>query len=349
MSETTPKSQPGTYAQPGLRSLVTAYETPSIFKSLYQIVTSIGLFVAGCAAMYWSLHVSYLLTLALMIPTAGLLVRVFIIQHDCGHGSFFRSQRLNVFVGRLCSLVTFTPYIQWRRHHNAHHRHWNNLDRREDGADIYATCITVDEYRMLSPWGRFGYRLLRHPLIAHVILPPLVFLVLYRLPFDTPKSWARERRSVYLTNLSVLGVVSTLMLGLGFWPVLLVQIPTISLGAIMGVGLFSVQHRFDGVVWTRQNEWSATNASVHGSSYFRLPRLLQWFTGNIGFHHVHHLSPQVANYRLEACHRAIPALHDGVTAVNWRDGFQALRLTLWDEAAQRMVRFSDAAGAAVTR
>jgi omega-6 fatty acid desaturase (delta-12 desaturase) len=317
---------------------------PSIFKCLYQLLTSIGLFIAGCAAMYWSLHISYLLTLALMFPTAGLLVRVFIIQHDCGHGSFFRSRRLNDLVGCLCSLMTFTPYVQWRRHHNAHHRHWNNLDRKEDGADIYAACITVAEYRMLSRWGRFGYRMLRHPIVAHVILPPLVFLILYRIPFDTPKSWVRERRSVYLTNLSVLAVLSTLILVFGFWQVLLVQIPIISVTAIIGVGLFSVQHRFDGVMWARQNEWSSTNASVQGSSYFRLPRLLQWFTGNIGFHHVHHLSPRVANYHLEACHKAIPALHEVVTTVSWRDGFRALRLTLWDETDQRIVRFADAGG-----
>jgi omega-6 fatty acid desaturase (delta-12 desaturase) len=342
MPDTTLQFTPDSEAQPGLRSLVTAYETPSIFKSLYQMATSIGLFLAGSAAMYWSLHVSYWLTLALMIPTAGTLVRVFIVQHDCGHGSFFASRRLNDMVGRLCSLMTFAPYAQWRRHHNAHHRHWNNLDRRDDGADIYATCITVNEYRALTRWGRLGYRMLRHPLVAHLILPPLVFVVLYRLPFDTPKSWVRERRSVYLTNLAILALLAGMMAWLGVWQVLLVQIPTVSLAAIAGVGLFSVQHRFDGVLWARQGDWSSTIASVQGSSYFRLPRPLQWFTGNIGFHHVHHLSTKVANYRLEACHRAIPALHDVVTTVGWREGFQALRLTLWHETDGRMVRFADA-------
>jgi acyl-lipid omega-6 desaturase (Delta-12 desaturase) len=344
MSETTLNSPSGADAQVRLRSLVTAYETPSIFKSLYQMATSIGLFIAGCAAMYWSLHVSYWLTIALMIPTAGMLVRVFIVQHDCGHGSFFASRRLNDLVGHLCSLLTFAPYFHWRRQHNSHHRHWNNLDRRDDGADIYATCITVSEYRALTPWGRLGYRMLRHPVVAHLILPPLVFLVLYRIPFDTPKSWSRERRSVYLTNLSVLALLAAMMAMLGFWQVLLVQIPTVSLAGIIGVGLFSLQHRFEGVLWARQGEWNSTNASVQGSSYFRLPRLLQWFTGNIGFHHVHHLSPQVANYRLEACHKAIPALHNVVTTVNWQEGFRALRLTLWNETDGRMIRFADVRG-----
>jgi omega-6 fatty acid desaturase (delta-12 desaturase) len=344
MSDTVLKSPSPADPQTRLRSLVAAYETPSILRSLYQMATSIGLYIAGCAAMYWSLHISYWLTAALMIPTAGTLVRVFIVQHDCGHGSFFASRGLNDLVGHLCSLLTFAPYFHWRRQHNAHHRHWNNLDRRDDGADIYATCITVSEYRAMTPWGRLGYRMLRHPVVAHVILPPLVFLLLYRIPFDTPKSWVRERRSVYLTDLAVLAVLAAMMAALGFWQVLLVQLPTVSLAGIIGVGLFSLQHRFDGVLWARQGEWNSTNASVQGSSYFRLPRLLQWFTGNIGFHHVHHLSPRVANYRLETCHKAIPALHDVVTTVNWREGFKALRLTLWNEADGRMVRFADVRG-----
>jgi omega-6 fatty acid desaturase (delta-12 desaturase) len=343
MSEITVESQSGIDMQPGLRSLVKAYETPSLLKSSYQIATSIGLFIAGCASMYWSLHVSYLLTAALLIPTAGLLVRVFIIQHDCGHGSFFRSRRLNDLVGQFCSLLTFTPYAQWRRQHNRHHRHWNNLDRREAGADIYSACSTVAEYRALSAWERFTYRALRHPIMAHVIIPPFVFLFLYRVPFDTPKDWTRERWSVYLTNMAMVALAAALMLLLGFWQVLLVQIPVITLTSIMGVGQFSLQHRFDGVVWARQGEWNSTKASLQGSSYFKLPRVLQWFTGNIGFHHIHHLSPRVPNYRLEACHNSLPAPH-AVTALTWRDAFRTIRLMLWDEPSGRMVRFADVRG-----
>jgi omega-6 fatty acid desaturase (delta-12 desaturase) len=343
MSEVTAESQSGTDTQPGLRSLVMAYETPTILKSSYQIATSIGLFLASCAAMYWSLNVSYLLTAALLIPTAGLLVRVFIIQHDCGHGSFFKSRRLNDLVGQFCSLLTFTPYAQWRRQHNGHHRHWNNLDRRQAGADIYSTCSTVAEYRALSAWGRFSYRALRHPIMAHVIIPPFVFMFLYRIPFDTPKDWARERWSVYLTNLAMTALAATLMLLFGFWQVLLIQIPVITLTSIMGVGLFSLQHRFEGVAWARQGEWNSTKASLQGSSYFKLPRVLQWFTGNIGFHHIHHLSPRVPNYRLEACHNSLPAPH-AVTALTWRDAYRTIRLMLWDETDGRMVRFADVRG-----
>jgi acyl-lipid omega-6 desaturase (Delta-12 desaturase) len=343
MSEATVEPKSGADAQPGLRSLIMAYETPSIAKSALQIATSIGLFLAACAAMYWSLNVSYLLTAALSLPTAGLLVRVFIIQHDCGHGAFFRSRGLNDLVGRFCSLLTFTPYAFWRRQHGCHHSNWNNLDRREPGLDLYSTCSTVSEYQALSRWGRFRYRALRHALVAYVIVPPLLFLFLYRIPFETPRSWTRERRSVYRTNLALIALLAMLMMLFGVWQVLMVQIPVIALTAMIGVGLFSLQHRFDTVVWARQTEWDVTTAALQGSSFFKLPRVLQWFTGNIGFHHIHHLSPRVPNYRLEDCHNAIPAL-GAVKPLGLRAGLKSIRLMLWDEAARRMVRFADVRG-----
>jgi omega-6 fatty acid desaturase (delta-12 desaturase) len=347
MPLTTETPTQGADAQPGLRSLITHYETPSILKSVCQIATSIGLFLAACAGMYWSINVSYLLTLALAVPTAGLLVRVFVVQHDCGHGAFFRSRTANDLVGKFCSLLTFTPYAHWRRHHNVHHGHWNNLDRRELGLDLYSTCFTVAEYHALSRWDRFMHRAVRHPILAHVLFPPLVFLFLYRVPFETPKSWARERRSVYLTNLAIAAAMAALMAMLGFWHVLMVQVPIIAMTAIIGVGLFSLQHRFDDAVWARQSDWNVTSAALEGSSYFKLPRVLQWFTGNIGFHHIHHLSPRVPNYRLEACHNAIPAL-GAVKPLNWRDGLKAIRLMLWDEADGRLVRFAEVHGKPVS-
>ena len=328
----------------GLRSLVARYETPSVAKSAFQLITSIGSFAACCAAMYWSLHVSYLLTLLLAVPAAGFVVRTFIVQHDCGHGAFFRSRRANDLIGCLCSVITFTPYANWRRQHNCHHGNWNNLDRRESGADIYSACLTVEEYRGLSPWRRFVYRWVRHPIVAQFILPPLVFLFLYRIPFDTPKDWGRERRSVYWTDFAILAVLGVLMLLFGIRHVLMVQLPVVMLASIIGIGLFALQHRFEGVVWTRQDAWSAQSAALQGSSYFKLPRILQWFTGNIGFHHVHHLSPRVPNYRLEACHEAIPALQAAKT-LTWRAGLRSLKLILWDETNRRMVRFADVRGA----
>jgi omega-6 fatty acid desaturase (delta-12 desaturase) len=322
------------------RTGMASFESPSAFMSVFQAASTAALFAASCAAMYWSLSVSYWLTLLLAIPTAGLLVRIFIIQHDCGHGAFFRSGKLNELVGTLCSLVTFAPYRHWRRQHAGHHANWNNLDRRESGADMYSSCLTVTEYAALSHWNRFLYRAVRHAIIAHILIPPTVFMVLYRVPFDTPREWTRERRSVTVTNAGILAVFGLIAAVAGFRNVLLVQLPVIVLASIVGVWLFSLQHRFEGAMWARQSDWSVAKAALQGSSYLRLPAALQWFTGNIGFHHVHHLSPRIPNYRLAECHRALPALQ-GVKTIGWLQGLGATRLALWDEAEKRLIRFSD--------
>jgi omega-6 fatty acid desaturase (delta-12 desaturase) len=342
MSETSLDPISSAAPQPGLKSLIARFEAPSLRKSALQLLTSFGLYVVACAAMYASLRISPLLTLALAIPTAGLVVRIFIVQHDCGHGAFFKSRRANDLVGMLCSVVTFTPYANWRRQHNCHHGNWNNLDSRVSGADIYSSCLTVAEYQALSPRDRFFYRAARHPIVAQLILPPLVFLFLYRTPFDTPRTWGRERRSVYWTNLAIFAVLGALVLLLGVRPVLLVQLPIIVVASVIGVSLFSVQHRFDGVLWARQGAWNFRDASLRGSSYLKLPRILQWFTGNIGFHHIHHMSSRIPNYQLQSCHDSIPALQTATT-LTWRDGIRTFRHTLWDEANRRMVRFKDVA------
>ena len=325
----------------GLRQSIAPYEIPSVARSLFQFISSTALFVACWAVMLWSLQFSYFLTLALAIPTAGFVVRIFIIQHDCGHGSFFKSRRANQIVGLLCSVMTFTPYASWRRQHAGHHANWNNLDRRESGADIYSACLTVKEYQALSRRERFTYRLTRHPIVSHFLIPPLVFLALYRVPFDTPKDWGAERRSVYWLDLAMLVVFGGLSLFFGWKQVLMIQLPIICTSSIVGVWLFSLQHRFEGVMWSRQNEWNFTNAALDGSSYLELPRVLQWFTGNIGFHHIHHLSPRVPNYRLQACHENVPAVRR-VTTLNMRSGLRATGLALWDEVTQTAVRFADA-------
>ena len=324
-----------------LRAAVAPFESPSLALAAWQIATSIGLYLVTLAAMYASLSISYWLTLALSLPAAALLVRVFIVQHDCGHSSFFASRRANDIVGRICGVLTLAPYQSWRRQHSLHHANWNNLDRRESGSDIYSACMTVAEYRALPRWRRILYRLPRHPLIAHVALPPLVFLLLYRVPFDTPRSWTAERRSVWLTNLAVAAAIVAAGMMLGFRAVLLVQLPVVIVTTIVGVWLFSVQHRFDDAKWLRGDDWSFQAASLEGSSYLKLPRLLQWATGNIGFHHIHHLAPRIPNYRLAACHRSAPILAPK-TPLTLARAFHASRLTLWDEPAKRLVRFRDA-------
>lgn len=323
-----------------LRAEVRRFQPPLLRHSLAQIATSFGGFLATCAAMYALHGVSLWLALLPAPLAAGFLVRIFIIQHDCGHGAFFRSRRANNALGFLCGLLTLTPYASWRRQHAGHHGVWNDLDRRQSGADIYSSCLTVAEYRASSPGARRLYRVTRHPLVANLLLPPLVFTLLYRFPFDMPKSWRHERRMVQLTSLLVAAALAGLVLLLGPGPVAAVQLPVVALAAIAGVWLFSVQHRGESVRWDRHERWNATRAALESSSFLRLPAVLQWFTGNIGFHHVHHLNPRVPNYRLQDCHEQTAALR-AVPAMSFRQGLHALRFVLWDEERDRMVTFRE--------
>lgn len=321
-----------------LRRSMRSFEASDTWRSLRQLATAILPFLLLCGLMYASLSVSVLVTLALAIPAAGFLVRIFVLQHDCGHGSFFRSRRANAVTGTLCSLITWTPYLMWRRQHAGHHSHWNNLDRRLSGADIYSGCLTVDEFLCLSPMRRRLYRLVQHPLVAWCVLPPLVFLLLYRLPFDAPPTWRRERLAVYLTDLALLALYGGLGWSLGFGAMALVQVPVVVIASMAGCWLFSIQHRFERALWVRQEVWNPVSASIQGSSYLKLPRFFQWFTANIGFHHIHHLNPHIPNYRLEDCHKALPALQD-IHVVTPARGWRAWRAALWDESRSRMVPF----------
>ncbi|MFN4087464.1 MAG: fatty acid desaturase family protein [Alphaproteobacteria bacterium] len=318
-----------------------AYRQASTRRSIGQIVTSFGPFLAICALLYAAPDLPIWAVVPLWIVAAAFVVRIFIIQHDCGHGSFFASARANRLVGAACSLVTLTPFAAWRRQHAGHHANWNNLDRRASGADIYSDCLTVAEYRALGRLGRWKHRLIRHPVVSLLLLPPLVFLLLYRVPFDTPKTWRKERRSVYLTDLAVVVLIVGLGVFLGFGRVLAVQIPIISIAAIIGVWLFSVQHRFEHTLWARAGEWSYAEAAIAGSSHLKLPRLLQWLTGNIGLHHVHHLNPGIPNYRLQECHDDLPGLQRAPEITLWQ-GLASARYALWDEDLKRMVPFGAA-------
>ena len=335
-------SNPGGDDRDALRRSTRVYEAGKLRHSLWQMANSFLPFFILCALMYRTLAISLPLTAALAVLAAGFVVRIFIIQHDCGHGSFFRSRAANHAVGMFCSLITVTPYLLWRRQHAGHHGHWNNLDHRLYGSDIYSGCLTLAEYEQLSGPRRWLYRLSQHPVISWLVLPPFVFLLLYRVPFDTPHDWRRERRMLHLTNLALLAVFLTMGFTLGFGPVLLIQGSVIALAAIVGVWLFSIQHRFETALWARQAAWHPVSAALQGSSYLELPPLLQWFTGNIGFHHVHHLNPRIPNYRLEACHDAIPALQTAFVMRPW-DGLKAWRGALWDEERARLVPIPRAA------
>jgi omega-6 fatty acid desaturase (delta-12 desaturase) len=337
---TNDRDAPG--ADPAIRQAAARFARPDGWRSIVQLVTSFGPFLAGCVAMHLAAPFSFPLALALAAPTGALLVRVFIVQHDCGHGSFFASQHANAIVGRACSLFTFTPYANWRRQHGLHHADWNNLDRA--GGDIYSACLTVRDYLALSRRGRLLYRLPRHPLVANVLLPPLVFLLIYRVPFDTPHDWPAERRSVHLTNAALVCLFGALTLLVGWRQVLLLHLPAMIVASILGVWLFSLQHRFETARWTAKGDWSFVEAALQGSSWFALPRVLHWLTGNIGFHHIHHLNPKVPNYRLSDAHDAVQALHV-VPPLGLRRGLAASFLTLWDEELGRLVRFRDVAHA----
>jgi len=317
------------------------YQMPLLDHSLGQLASTFLPFVALMAAMYVAATFSLWGCLVLALPAGALVVRIFIIQHDCGHGAFFRSRAANDWLGRFCGVITMTPYANWRRQHANHHAVWNNLDRRTAGADIYSTCLTRREYEALSPRRQRLYRLVRHPLVAQLLLPPLVFIVLYRLPFDTPRAWRREWWSVIATNAGLAVTLGTLVWLAGAYPVVLVQLSTMLVASIIGVWIFSVQHRFEHVLWARQGTWDATSAAMFGSSYLKLPRILQWLSGNIGFHHIHHLVPRVPNYRLEDCHRAFTALGGHVTSLTLRQALFAPSYLLWDEGLGRMIRLAD--------
>ena len=220
-----------------------------------------------------------------------------------------------------------------------HHASFNNLDRRDTGLDIYSACATLREYRAFPLARRIIYRVSRHPLIAQVLMPPLLFLVLYRFPFEAPRSWRRERLSVYGTNLALACLLGALALAFGPWRVALVQFPIIAITSVVGVWLFTVQHRWEEAQWMRQDQWTHARASLEGSSYLRLPRVLRWLTGNIGLHHIHHLAARVPNYRLQECHDASPALAGAAIELTLGQALRAPCYALWDEERRQMVRF----------
>jgi acyl-lipid omega-6 desaturase (Delta-12 desaturase) len=315
---------------------VSAFRQPILGKSIWQIVNSFVPFVVVCAAMYALVDVSYLATLALGVLAAGFVVRIFILQHDCGHYSFFKSRWANATLGTACSMVTLTPFVHWREQHAQHHRVWNNLDRRDTGLDFYSNCITRAEYDGLSGWEKLKHRFIRNPVFSLLILPPLIFLVLYRLPFDTQKGRWKEHLSVHATNFGVAALVVALGFAFGFGHVAAVQLPIIVMAAIIGVWLFSVQHRFESALWTRQGEWDGVAASLAGSSFLTLPRIFQWLTGNIGYHHIHHLNPLVPNYRLQECHESVPALQQVPTLSFWQ-ALKSSHYILWDEDKAKLV------------
>jgi omega-6 fatty acid desaturase (delta-12 desaturase) len=295
------------------------------------------LFVAGWWLMLMSLDYSYWITLLLAVPTAGFMVRLFIVQHDCGHGSFFRSRAANNTVGSMLGVLSLTPYDYWRKTHAIHHATSGNLDHREFG-DI--RTLTVNEYLARSRWGRFTYRLYRSPVVLFLIGPAFQFIIKHRFPLDLPRSWKREWASVLWTNLAIVAILAVVWMTIGIKAFLMVQLPISLVAGAAGVWLFYIQHQFEDTYWEKDPTWSYNDAALGGSSYYDLPRVLHWFTGNIGVHHVHHLSSRIPNYRLQKCFRENPELQKAPRLTLWQS-VRCAQLKLWDEEGGRLIGFGD--------
>jgi omega-6 fatty acid desaturase (delta-12 desaturase) len=317
--------------------ILRGYRDADHARSLLEIALTLVPFVLLWLAMLASLQVSYLLTLVLALPTAGFLVRLFMIQHDCGHGSFFRSRIINDCVGRFLSVLTLTPYSHWRESHAIHHATSGKLDQRGIG-DI--DTLTVAEYRGLSRWGRLRYRLYRHPLVMFGVGPAYVFLLQNRVP--SGRFWATRRAwvSALTTNLAIATASFGVMWLVGVVPFLLIHLPVTVLAASIGVWLFFVQHQFEDTYWDWKPDWSHHDAALHGSSHYVLPAWLQWMTANIGIHHVHHLSSGIPFYRLPAVLKDHPALAEA-GRMTLMESLQCVKLTLWDEAERRLISFDE--------
>ena len=315
------------------KQIVARYQKPSVGRSVWQIVNTLLPYAALWYLMYLSLSVSWWLTLPMAVLAGAFLVRGFIIFHDCGHGSFFKSAAANHILGAITGVLTFTPFYHWRWEHAIHHSSAGDLDRRGTG-DVWT--LTVQEYLEASRWKRFAYRLARNPVVLFVLAPLFLFLIKQRVP--SLKAPLRERYSVYWTNLALGIVAAGLIWVFGLKAYLIIQLTVLMTAGSAGVWLFYVQHQFEGVYWERSGEWDYATAALKGSSFYKLPKVLQWFSGNIGFHHVHHLSPRIPNYHLEKCHQAEP-LFQTVKPVTLFSSLRSFTFRLWDEQRCKLVGF----------
>jgi omega-6 fatty acid desaturase (delta-12 desaturase) len=315
------------------KEIVAKYQVPSTRRAIWQVLNTLIPYLAVWLLIRFTKDISLWLTLPLALLGGGLMVRMFIIFHDCGHGSFFSSRRANDVLGSIAGVLTFTPYFHWRWEHSIHHATSGDLDRRGVG-DVWT--MTVDEYLKASKGKRLAYRLTRNPFVLFVLGP--AFLFLFRERFPTRTAPRRERWSVYATNAGILLFGFAMSWLIGFKLYLMCQLAMILIAGSAGVWLFYVQHQFEGVYWERRENWDYCLAALEGSSFYKLPKVLQWFSGNIGFHHIHHLSPRIPNYNLERCHRAEP-LFQQIKPVTLLSSLKCVHFRLWDEQRRRLVGF----------
>jgi acyl-lipid omega-6 desaturase (Delta-12 desaturase) len=318
-----------------LPKIVSPYALPNRRKAILQLINTLVPFLALWAIMVWMLQneYSYWLILALAVPTAGFQVRIFILFHDCCHGSLFESRKANTVVGYFAGILTFTPFAQWRRAHATHHESVGDLDRRGVG-DIW--IMTVDEYRAAPRWERIEYRLVRNAPAMLLVGPLIIFLIVHR--FYRAGDRRQERISVVVTDVAIALIILTAWLTVGLRTYFLIQLPVISLAGAAGLWLFYVQHQFEGVYWSRHDVWDRLRAALEGSSYYRLPTLFRWFTANIGLHHVHHVQQRIPNYNLQQCFDHVSVLQS-VQPLTMRRSLRCVKLNLWDEKQEKMVSF----------
>jgi omega-6 fatty acid desaturase (delta-12 desaturase) len=319
------------------KAIVARYQGSDVRRAIWQVVNTLVPLAAVLYVMYLALGYSYWITLLLAFPAAGLLVRTFIIMHDCAHGSFFRSKRANNIVGWITGVLTVTPFAQWRHSHALHHASSGDLERRGNG-DV--DTLTLREYASRTRWGRLKYRIVRNPFILFGV-GPLHFMITNRIP---PKGSAfrdKEAQAVWGTNLALAAAIAAVTVWVGWRVLAFVYFPAMYLAAAGGIWLFYVQHQFEDTYWKDHGKWDYATAAIRGSSYFRLPKVLDWFTGSIGLHHVHHLGPRIPNYRLQQAHDDNPMFHE-VTTLTLATSLRTLRLALWDEEREELVSFGEA-------
>nr|WP_306249877.1 fatty acid desaturase [Parvularcula sp. IMCC14364] len=338
MPETTPSTENRITRASDWMPVLARYREPGLGRSLFELAVTFIPFVLLWAMAVWSLQVGYWLTLLVALPTAGFLVRLFIIQHDCGHGAYFRQKWLNGWVGRCIGVLTATPYFVWHRAHAQHHAAAGNLDNRGIGA---VHTLTVEEYQAKSWSGRLSYRVFRSPLVLFGIGPAYVFLLQNRLPLEFLNGGWRYWVSAMGTNLMMLLVASGVIWLIGWQAFLAVFLPVMLFAASIGVWLFYVQHQFEDTHWSRHEDWQIHHAALHGSSHYDLPQPLQWITGNIGIHHVHHLNARIPFYRLPKVLKDHPALASIKRLTLWQS-LKSINLHLWCETRQRLVSFREA-------
>lgn len=318
-----------------MKKNVAPYEEVDTKSSIRQLVNTLLPLILLWYGAYMSLSVSYWLTLPITIIAGGFLVRTFIIFHDCCHQSFFKNRLANEILGTITGVLTLCPYQQWKNTHSIHHATSSNLDKRGVG-DMW--LLTIDEYMAASAWTKFVYRMYRNPVMMLMVGPIYIFLVAYR--FNRKGARRKEKISTYVTNVALVGLYSLLIWAIGWQAFILVQLPIFFISGMLGIWLFYVQHQFEHSYFEHDEEWEYVNAAVEGSSYYKLPKVLQWITGNIGFHHVHHLSPKVPNYNLEKAHEATPPLQKATT-ITIRTSLRSLRFRLWDEQNKTFISFKE--------